>query len=164
MKKYLKILLLLLLCSVFAYASNPFTKTRYSSINQLVGCGLGTQAFRNDSNRYNSLELTVANTLNNWSSTQLSGITSGTSGCKTKGLFANNNAQLVHDYIATNMEQFMIDASYGDGKTLDVLASLIEPKNVAEFKMKVHSNFNKIFTNENISTQEVTNNLYGVII
>lgn len=131
-------------------------------VRRTYGCGLGYFLFHNS----DMTGATVAMYSTSAGSSQQSGLTSGTSGCDEKTLttYSSNDIKLVHDYIATNMDQFMIDASYGKGKTLDAVASLVAPDNMAAFELKVQKNYNNIFTNKNVTSEEVTNNLYRSVI
>lgn len=152
---------LFVICFLFAISANAERKTNKVTDNNrrvqnAIGCGPGYEIFKN-SKSHITLS-TGAST--NMSSTGSTARTSGTSGCDNRTLMTFNNAKLVNDYIATNMSQFMIDASYGKGETLDIVASLMSPDDVKTFEAKVHADYDKIFTSKDVTSQEVTNNLY----
>ena len=69
---------------------------------------------------------------------------------------------MVLNFLENNMEQYALDASRGEGETLDTLAGIMEvDKN--ELATKVHDNFALIFPHDDVDAVEVTLNLFKVM-
>ena len=116
-----------------------------------TGCGLGSMAWRGQSG-----------TTNGSFGTQTFGISSGTSGCDQNGRITGGTQRMVLNFLENNMEQYALDASRGEGETLDTLAGIMEVDK-SELAAKVHDNFAFIFPNDNVDAVEVTLNLFKVM-
>ncbi len=124
-----------------------------------TGCGLGSMAWRGQSGVVPQI---LAVTTNASFGNQTFGISSGTSGCDQNGRVTGGTQRMVLNFLENNMEQYALDASRGEGETLDTLAGIMEvDKN--ELATKVHDNFALIFPHDDVDAVEVTLNLFKVM-
>ncbi len=124
-----------------------------------TGCGLGSMAWRGQSGVVPQI---LAVTTNASFGNQTFGISSGTSGCDQNGRITGGTQRMVLNFLENNMEQYALDASRGEGETLDTLAGIMEvDKNV--LATKVHDNFALIFPHDDVDAVEVTLNLFKVM-
>lgn len=123
-----------------------------------TGCGLGSMAWRGQSGMPAQL---LAVTTNGLFFNQTFGITFGTSGCDPNGRITGGTGRMVLAFVENNMEQLAMDASRGQGETLETLAGIMEIDK-KELSEKVQSNFAVIFPNENVDAVQVTMNLFEV--
>ena len=124
-----------------------------------TGCGLGSMAWRGQSGVVPQI---LAVTTNGTFGNQTFGISSGTSGCDQNGRVTGGTQRMVLNFLENNMEQYALDASRGEGETLDTLAGIMEvDKN--ELATKVHDNFALIFPHDDVDAVEVTLNLFKVM-
>ena len=124
-----------------------------------TGCGLGSMAWRGQSGVVPQI---LAVTTNASFGNQTFGISSGTSGCDQNGRITGGTQRMVLNFLENNMEQYALDASRGEGETLDTLAGIMEvDKN--ELATKVHDNFALIFPHDDVDAVEVTLNLFKVM-
>ena len=124
-----------------------------------TGCGLGSMAWRGQSGMAPQI---LAVTTNGFLFNQSFGITFGTSGCDPNGRVTGGTGRMVLAFVENNMEQLAMDASRGQGETLETLAGIMEiDKN--ELAEKVQSNFAVIFPDENVDAVQVTLNLFEVV-
>ena len=124
-----------------------------------TGCGLGSMAWRGVSGPEAQI---LAVTTNTSTGSQTFGITFGTSGCDPDGRVTGGTQRMVLNFLENNMEQYALDASRGEGETLDTLAGIMEVDK-SELAAKVHDNFAFIFPNDNVDAVEVTLNLFKVM-
>lgn len=124
-----------------------------------TGCGRGSMAWRGQSGTAPQI---LAVTTNGSFGTQTFGISSGTSGCDQNGRITGGTQRMVLNFLENNMEQYALDASRGEGETLDTLAGIMEVDK-SELAAKVHDNFAFIFPNDNVDAVEVTLNLFKVM-
>ena len=124
-----------------------------------TGCGLGSMAWRGQRGIGPQV---LAATTNGSFGTQTFGISSGTSGCDQNGRITGGTQRMVLNFLENNMEQYALDASRGEGETLDTLAGIMEVDK-SELAAKVHDNFAFIFPNDNVDAVEVTLNLFKVM-
>ena len=124
-----------------------------------TGCGLGSMAWKGQSGTAPQI---LAVTTNGSFGTQTFGISSGTSGCDQNGRITGGTQRMVLNFLENNMEQYALDASRGEGETLDTLAGIMEVDK-SELAAKVHENFAFIFPNDNVDAVEVTLNLFKVM-
>ena len=140
------------LAVVMAFSSNAMAVDR-------TGCGLGSMAWRGQSGVVPQI---LAVTTNGTFGNQTFGISSGTSGCDQNGRVTGGTQRMVLNFLENNMEQYALDASRGEGETLDTLAGIMEvDKN--ELATKVHDNFALIFPHDDVDAVEVTLNLFKVM-
>jgi hypothetical protein len=139
-----KLLALAVISAGFAFAGNPNT-----------GCGLGYMLFQNNQNTV--LTQVLAVTTNGISGNQTFGITSGTLGCQKPAKFASNDK--LNNFVRDNLDQIAMDAARGNGETIKTLAKLMHVKNEKLFAQRIQSNFDKIFTNANVTYSQVIDNI-----
>lgn len=121
--------------------------------NEETGCGLGNQVIKNpDSAVMFSLQATTNQTSGN----QTFGITSGTSGCKKVKFVMNERAQ---EFVAANMNQLAKEISIGHGESVDTLAELLEVSDKATFAAALQSNYNSIYTSQDVVMADVLDNI-----
>lgn len=130
-----------------------------SSMASNAGCGLGWAVFGDNPG---SIMFELSKMTTNASlSSQAFGITSGTSGCKQpSSLFVNNET---HKFVNDNMDKLALDISSGQGETLNTLAVLLKVEDKASFSAKLQSNFEKIYTSENVTSTDVIDNIIKVV-
>lgn len=124
-----------------------------------TGCGLGWAVFGGDSK--SALGQILQITTNHATSSQAFGITSGTSGCRQpSAMFVNNET---HKFVNDNMDKLALDISVGQGETLNTLATLLKVEDKSSFNAKLQANFEKIYTNENVTSADVIDNIIKVV-
>lgn len=116
-----------------------------------TGCGLGTDAFKGKSGKANEI---LAVTTNGTSGNQTFGISSGTLGCDEGGTVASAKVQV---FASANMDKLARDMAVGEGETLESLADLMEidEADKGSFFTLTKTNFDKIYTSENVTTGEM---------
>lgn len=124
-----------------------------------TGCGLGSMAWRGQKGPIPQI---LALTTNGISFNQTFGISSGTSGCDPQGRISGGTGRMALAFLENNMEQFALDASAGQGETIDTLAGIL---NVDSEKLGEISknNFASLFPSENVDAVDVTANLLALI-
>ncbi len=124
-----------------------------------TGCGLGSMAWRGQKGPIPQI---LAVTTNGISFNQTFGISSGTSGCDPQGRISGGTGRMALAFLENNMEQFALDASAGQGETIDTLAGIL---NVDSEKLGEISknNFASLFPSENVDAVDVTANLLALI-
>lgn len=88
------------------------------------------------------------------------GMTSGTNGCNTSGRLTYSGQQLAA--IPGFMEAVAQDMAKGEGEALDALALSYEIQDQADravFAQAMQQNFEKVFNQENISSEVFLNNI-----
>lgn len=121
----------------------------------MAGCGLGSLAFGDDSGKVSQI---LAATTNGTSGTQTFGITSGTSNCDPKSGPAG--AKL---FIETNREALAKDISRGSGETVASLSALVGCPDAGQVGRTLQQNFGTIFPNANVSDEQVSGSVLGVL-
>ncbi len=143
---------LIISCAAAAVVST----SAFSASN--VGCGLGWAMFQGDSKSAFGQLFQI--TTNQSTSSQAFGITSGTSGCRQpSNMFASEET---HKFVNDNMDKLALDISAGQGETLDTLATLLKVEDKASFNAKLQTNFEKIYTSENITSADIIDNIINV--
>lgn len=122
----------------------------------MAGCGLGSIVFPEN----NKLQVFAATTNGTFGS-QTFGITFGTSNCDGGSMFASK--EKVEQFIAANQNVLKNEISRGNGETLNGLADLVGANNREQFGNYLKSNYSKIFAKSNLSSEEITNNLFSVM-
>lgn len=122
----------------------------------LAGCGLGSVWF----NKHESQVL--ASTTNGCSGTQTFGITTGTLNCVDGP--NEQVAKRMDKFVEVNKVAMASDISRGSGETVHTLASMLGCPDANSLGKAMQSQFAKIFTNENVSTTEVTDSVITVVI
>ncbi len=119
------------------------------------GCGLGSQVFKD---KADTISHVLAATTNGTSGNQTFGMTSGTLGCDTsKPIVAA--AVFLND----NMDQVAEDMSQGQGEALDTLAELMDVSDKDAFAALTQENFSVIFSSNDVTAQNVMDNIQSVI-
>lgn len=124
------------------------------------GCGVGSMIFKGQKGiAPQVLAITTNGTLGN----QTFGITTGTLGCTQDGMVTSNMKTAM--FIDSNKDQLARDMSVGSGETLASLSHLIgiEAKDQAAFNHLAKDNVARIFTNENVATEQVVASLREVL-
>jgi Skp family chaperone for outer membrane proteins len=127
-----------------------------ATVNNQTGCGLGAQIIKEDSS---AVMLALQATTNSTFGNQTFGITSGTSGCKKVKFVMNEAAQ---EFIAANMDELAKDGSMGGGESVDTLAELLNVEDKAEFSAALQSNYNDIYTSQNVEMADVAENISNI--
>lgn len=118
------------------------------------GCGMGAEVFDGSKGLISHLfALTTNQTGAAYS------MTSGTSGCDTSKPIVAATI-----FIDQNMEQIAEDMAIGDGEVVFALAELLEVQEKEIFMTLMQDNFEQIYTSENMSAQDIMQNIQGVIV
>lgn len=132
----------LLLGACFAVA---LMATPAKAIDSTGGCGLGSMAWRGQSG---IIPQVLAMTTNEISFNNTFGVTFGTSGCDPNGRVTGGTGKMVLAVIENNMEQFAMDASRGNGETIETIAGILDVDS-KELGAKAQQHFAYLFTDEN---------------
>ena len=124
-----------------------------------TGCGLGSMAWRGQSGMAPQI---LAVTTNGIFWNQTFGITFGTSGCDPNGRVSGGTQKMVFNFIENNMEQYALDASRGEGETLDTLAGILN-MDKKEFAKKSQQHFAAIFPDSNVDAIYVTQQIFAML-
>ncbi len=155
MKKISLMIIICLSSSSFLFAG---------SVEENLGkCGVGSYIWGSRSGILSHVFAISSNTIFNVGSTKYSSITSGTSGCtKFKSLVFDQKTDL---FISENMANLASDIARGEGEYLDTLAILMEVNKNERmaFNKKLQDNFVLIYSSSNVTSQEVAENIKGVI-
>jgi len=127
--------------------------------NQNTGCGLGSMVIEDQDS---VLMQVIATTTNGTSGNQTFGITSGTLGCDKPASFVMNEKLL--NFVASNIDTIAIDGAKGSGESLNTLATLMNVQNKKEFSSKIQANFSKIFTNKDLTSAQLIDNISNIAI
>ena len=115
------------------------------------GCGWGSMLFEGSSGTASHV---VAATTNGTSGNNTFGMTSGTNGCDTSKTidYKGTSAVVFH-----NMDRLSNDIAKGHGEILDTVASVmgIEGADVPTFKRVLHENFDAIYPNSEVTSDQV---------
>jgi len=122
-------------------------------------CGVGSMLFRDQKGVAPQV---FAMTTNAWTG-QVFAVTSGTSGCTPNAEVSSNWKTAM--FIEGNKDQLARDMSVGSGETLASLSHLlgIESKDQAAFNRLTKDNVARIFTTENVPTEQVVASLREVL-
>ncbi|HRW22205.1 MAG TPA: DUF3015 family protein [Bacteroidales bacterium] len=144
-----KVLSTVLLCGLFAFGSTAFADN--------TGCGIGTVVMQGKKGKVFEI---LAVTTNSTFASQTFAITSGTSGYKEGATIGMRN---VENFVAMNMDNLASDIAKGDGEYIDTLADLMDVKDKTAFNQKLSSNFNTIYSSENVTSTEVVSSIYQIV-
>lgn len=126
-----------------------------------TGCGLGTMLWAGKAD--NSIIFQVLQSTTNGSTgTQTFGISSGTSDCAQPNKIVKN--EKLNEFVRANMDNLAKDIANGKGETLDTFAEMLglAPSQHAAFNAKMQSNFDKIFSSEQVVLAQVIDNAIAV--
>jgi hypothetical protein len=137
-----------------------FPTMAMAAVDNVGGCGVGSMFFKGQKGVAPQV---LAVTTNGISGNQTFGISSGTLGCTQDGVVTSNMKTAM--FIDSNKDQLARDMSVGSGETLASLSHLlgIEAKDQAAFNRLAKDNVARIFTNENVATQQVVASLREVL-
>ncbi len=90
---------------------------------------------------------------------QWGAIISGTSGYEKGGVAMVETNQ----FIADNMDALAIDIAQGSGEYVDTLSAMLNVSDSVAFKATLQSNFDSIFSSENVSAEEVSTKIYSFL-
>jgi len=129
------------------------------TMNENVGCGLGTTLLGNSSNSDSLVMQVLAATTNGTSGNQTFGITTGTLGCKKATKIAVNDK--VNKFVADNMDNLAMDISNGNGETLNTLATLLNvpAEKRAAFFAQLKVNFDKIYSSNSVESADIIDSI-----
>lgn len=131
------------------------------TIRDNCGCGIGTMALGDQEPTV--LSQLAATFLNLICGNQTFGITSGTLECNPHSGIAGN--PVIQQYVSDNMDRLAVDIAVGQGETLNALADLMDvpAANRPALYTSLQSQFDHIFTSDQVSSTEVVNNIAKVV-
>lgn len=141
-----KSLVLSAVVGAFMVASTPS-----HAIDSTGGCGLGSMAWKGHSG---IIPQVLAMTTNSMFLNTV-GVTLGTSGCDPNGRVTGGTGKLVLAVIENNMEQFAMDASRGQGETIETIAGILDVDS-KELGQKAQQSFAYLFVDENVEAVDLT--------
>lgn len=121
------------------------------AIDSTGGCGLGSMAWKGHSG---IIPQVLAMTTNGIFLNTV-GVTLGTSGCDPNGRVTGGTGKLVLAVIENNMEQFAMDASRGQGETIETIAGILNVDS-KELGQKAQQSFAYLFVDENVEAVDLT--------
>lgn len=123
-----------------------------------TGCGLGSLAWQGERGKVAQL---FAVTTNGTTGTQTFGISSGTSGCDPNGTITGGTRKMAVTFLENNLDQFALDASRGEGETIETLAGIlkVDAKVLGE---KTKNNFEYIFDSEDVEVLNVALRIFEI--
>lgn len=123
-----------------------------------TGCGMGSLAWQGEKGK---LPQVLAVTTNGTFGTQTFGISSGTSGCDPNGTITGGTRKMAVTFLENNLDQFALDASRGEGETIDTLAGIlkVDSKVLGE---KAKENFAYIFDSEDVQVLDVALKVFEI--
>lgn len=121
------------------------------AIDSTGGCGLGSMAWKGHSG---IIPQVLAMTTNGMFLNTV-GVTLGTSGCDPNGRVTGGTGKLVLAVIENNMEQFAMDASRGQGETIETIAGILDVDS-KELGQKAQQSFAYLFVDENVEAVDLT--------
>jgi hypothetical protein len=141
-----KSLLLSAVLGAFMMISTPS-----HAIDSTGGCGLGSMAWKGHSG---IIPQVLAMTTNSMFLNTV-GVTLGTSGCDPNGRVTGGTGKLVLAVIENNMEQFAMDASRGQGETIETIAGILNVDS-KDLGLKAQQSFAYLFVDENVEAVDLT--------
>ena len=123
-----------------------------------TGCGMGSLAWQGERGKIPQI---LAVTTNGTFGAQTFGISSGTSGCDPNGTITGGTRRMAVTFLENNLDQFALDASRGEGETIDTLAGIlkVDSKFLGE---KTKENFAYIFDNEDVQVLDVALKVFEI--
>lgn len=121
-----------------------------------AGCGFGSMIFEPKDNQI------LALTSNHITSSQLFGISSGTSNCIPALPSDINQADKLPDFIEMNKRQLSVDASKGRGETIDTLSAIMDCK-PQEIRSTLKENYKQIFVDTKMESASIEAKLHNLI-
>ena len=147
MKKILVLSALIsVICAAQAYAADS------------TGCGLGSLAWQGERGKVAQL---FAVTTNGTFGSQTFGISSGTSGCDPNGTITGGTRRMAVTFLENNLDQFALDASRGEGETIETLAGILKV-DAKVLGAKTKDNFDYIFDSEDVQVLNVALKIFEI--
>lgn len=131
-----------------------------ATVRENCGCGLGAMALGTEEGLVSHV---TGATLNGLSGNQTFGVSSGTLGCDKATKVTSTN--MLDKFVDDNMDQLAQDIAIGSGDSLTALAVIMEvpAEQRASFNAALQNSFDTIFTSEEVTSDEVVDNLMSVI-
>jgi len=142
-----------------AIAAVSFSGATFA-VDNVGGCGWGSKVF---DGKQGLAPQVLAATSNGLYGTNTFGMTSGTSGCTSDGIVTSNWQTAM--FIDGNKKKLARDMSQGHGETLESFAALIgvEESHKSTFFKMTKTNFDKIYTSEDVSAPKIRANILALI-
>jgi len=130
-----------------------------ASADNSAGCGLGTMIWRENSIISGLFRMTT----NHSFSSQLFGITSGTSGCSQHSIVMREKAPIY--YAEANLEELKVDMAKGEGEYVSIFSDALGcPTNLkSDFVQSSKDKYETIFPKSDLSAQEMLENVKKMI-
>ena len=124
------------------------------------GCGWGNMIFEGQSGLPSHLLATI---VDGTSGNATFGMTSGTNGCDTSVPLAYHGQSLLAQEGV--LEEVAHDVAVGEGEALTALSVSmgVKAEDRADFNRTLHENFDRIFTDEEVTSDEVMSNIENVL-
>lgn len=119
-----------------------------------AGCGLGNIVFGGKDSQV------FAATTNGTFGSQTFGISSGTSNCVDS---ARSKRAGIENFVEANRLALANDAARGEGETITNLSKLLGCQNEALVGAQLKANYSTVFSNENWSANEASENIRNVL-
>lgn len=137
------------------FASALISTSAFAANYQAQGCGLGSTIWTDGSNLAHQVLGAITNGL---SGNNTFGMTSGTSNCQIDGA---SFAQTV--FIEANKVALANDIARGHGDTLASLTKMYGCENAETVAPLLQSNYKQIFSNDDVSAQDIDQSISGLI-
>ena len=121
-----------------------------------AGCGFGSMMFEPKQNQL------IAITSNHITSSQVFGISSGTSNCRENINIPTNHAERLPEFIESNKERLSAEAAKGQGETINTLSAILDCK-PKEVGTTLKENYKKIFVDTKMESASIEANLHNLI-
>jgi hypothetical protein len=123
-------------------------------------CGWGNLMFEGDSGKLAHIGASI---FNGTSGNAWIGILLGTNGCSAEGTITYGGKSLfaLHGF----MDEVAVDIAQGEGEALDALSVVlgVEKKDRSAFNKLLQQNFDRIFPNENMKSDEVIASIESIM-
>ena len=125
-----------------------------------VGCGLGSLIWKDNS----IVSALVRGTTNQSFSSQLFGITTGTSGCSKHSIVQVEHAPVY--YAEANLDQLKVQAAQGEGEYLQGFAQTFgcSEDTYASFGQSMNQNYGELFVNAPSAPREFVNQVKSIMV
>jgi hypothetical protein len=121
-----------------------------------AGCGFGSMMFEPKQNQL------IAITSNHITSSQVFGISSGTSNCMDAIAVPINHAERLPEFIESNKERLSAEAAKGQGETINTLSAILDCK-PKEVRTTLKENYKKIFVDTKMESASIEAKLHNLI-
>ncbi|TRX56535.1 DUF3015 domain-containing protein [Thalassomonas sp. M1454] len=123
-------------------------------------CGWGNMLFKGQSGTPSHI---MASLTNGSTGNATFGMTFGTNGCSTSGTLSYGGKEMVD--VSMIMDEFSEDVARGDGEAMTAVAVSmgVEEQDRANFKRTLHTNFDRMFPSEDVTTEHVVATMFTVL-